>query len=103
MNTVLKYILLAVAAFAVLLVLTDGVMYGWQQGELTGVKSFVTTLSNSIGLIPLWALSMVIYVVLAIVDTVLNLIFKSLLGLDFNSDISTNWVQHGGVIKLQKP
>lgn len=102
MNTVLKYVLLAVAAFAILLVLTDGVMYGWQQSELGGIKSFVTTLSNAVGVIPLWSLSMVIFIVLAIIDTVLNLIFNSLLGLNFKSSIAETWVDKGGVVKLPK-
>lgn len=100
MNTVLKYVLLAVAAFAVILVLTDGVMYGWQQSELGGIKAFVTTLSNAVGIIPLWSLSMVIFIVLALIDTILNLIFRSLLGLNFNSSIADTWVSKGGVIKL---
>lgn len=100
MNTILKYIILGISALALLLVITDGVSFGWGAESPNGVASFVTTLATSIGKVPLWALSMVIFVVLSLVDTVLNLIFKTLLRLEFKSTIGETWLDRGGVIKL---
>lgn len=102
MNTILQYIIYGITAFAFILVLTDSVKYGFSGQPMTGVAGFINTLATAIGQLPLWALSMIVYVILALIDTILNLIFKDLLGLSsFSSSIGATWLQKGGIVKLQ--